>query len=474
MQRETPGISVPPAAGSFDGPNSPLLGTGIPTIVLPAMDEAAMARSSALADCQRQLQERARETALLESLLQARAADVEAARAARDAVLRNVSHELRTPLNHILGGVEVMMRADLDEKQTQWIGAIRRSAGDLLGMVNRLLDLARLQSDGMQLESVAFDPREVLDDVRVAARDRARAKGLEIVVLPSFTVPSTVVGSPTRLAQALLEYLDNAIKFTAHGRVTLSAQLLGTDARGHHLRFAVTDTGRGVDNGLRDKLFTPFVSGEAGNQRVNGSLGNGLAVVKAIARALGGDAGVESGTGAGSTFWLTGRFAPSAIPEAANQETPFDDVEPLPTPEPANPLYPTPHFVTLGDFDVDHEGLRGTFRVALDDLLLPERFHFSPSDTGWAEWVGPMSVFPEGGAREFPLYPLDADTEAAVSRALHSAVPRLVPVGRDPLNGEVRHAGSPATARAFDPARFADGVSRLTAPGFSVTVSTFP
>lgn len=435
MHQDTTRFTLPPSPRAFEGGVPHARSAELPTIVLPAMDDGSLAR---------------------------------------DAVLRNVNRELRSPLNHILSGVEAMLGDNPDAKQSHWLGAIRRSAADLLGMVNRLVDLARLQADGMSPEAVAFDPREVLDDVRAAAQERARGKGLEIVVLPSFTVPSTVVGAPTRLAQALLEYLDNAIKFTDEGRITLSAQLLGTDWRGHHLRFAVTDTGRGFEPDTRERLFTPFAHAEANGHRLNGSLGNGLAMVSAIASALGGEAGAESLPGAGSTFWITGRFAPGPLPAPANQEASFPDDEPVLGPLPAIPSQPTPLFVTLGDFDVDRNRLRGSFRVALDERLLPERFHFAPSDTGWAEWVGPVTAFADGGALEFPSYSLDSDTEAAVSRALHSAVPRLLPAGRDPLSGEIRSPLGPAAPRAFDPARFIDGLSRLATPGFSVTVSTLP
>ena len=450
----------------------------MPTIVLPplespALGQPATARADALADCQRQLEDRLRETALLESQLRARTADVQAALEARDAVLRNVSHELRTPLNHILGGIEVMLRAQPDAKQEQWLGAIRRSTSDLLGMVNRLLDLSRLQSDGLRVESVAFDPREVLADVQVAARDRAEKKGIEVRVRAAPELPSTVLGSPTRLAQALLEYVDNALKHTAHGRVDLAASLLGTDARGHHLRFAVSDTGDGIAPEVQTRLFVPFSPGDASLRRPNGGLGNGLAIVRSIARAMGGDAGVESNPGAGSTFWLTARFAPGAIPTPSGKPaaTAKEDGE-----DTAHAVrdYPTPQFVTLGDFEVDRHALRGSFRVALDEMQLPERFRFAPNDTGWCDWVGPVAVFPEGGARAFPVYALDTDTEAAVSRALHSAVPRLLPVGRDPLSGALRDAHTPAIARAFDRPRFVRDMSRLLAPGFTVTVSTLP
>ena len=433
MRRDNSDFRLPPSPGAFEGGVPPEQGVDFPTIVVPAMDDASLAR---------------------------------------DAVLHNVNQEFRTPLNHILSGVEAMLGNNPDADQSQWLGAIRRSAGDLLGMVNRLVDLARLQSDGMSPEAVAFDPREVLDDVRATAQERAGSKGLEIVVLPSFTVPSTVVGAPTRLAQALLEYLDNAIKFTDQGRISLSAQLLGTNWRGHHLRFAVTDTGRGFEPHIRDKLFTPFAHAETGGHRMNGSLGNGLAMVSAIASTLGGEAGAESLPGAGSTFWLTGWFAPGPAPAPANREASLADDEPLLGPLPTTPSHPTPYFVTLGDFDVDRDRLRGSFRLALDERLLPERFHFAPSDTGWADWVGPVTVFPDGGVREFPSYALDSDTEAAVSRALHSAVPRLVPAGRDPLSGEFRSPMGPAAPRAFDLAQFTNGLSRLATPGFSVTVST--
>lgn len=437
------------------------------------MDQPTLLATGLADDFQQPMLERARETALLEAQLRARDADAEVARQARDAILRNVSHELRTPLNHILGGVEVMLRANPDDKQAQWLGTIRRSAGDLLGMVNRLIDLSRLQSDGLHMERVAFNPRDVLADVQAAAATLARRKGVELRADIAPNVPPAVLGSPTRLAQALLEYVDNALRHTAHGRVVLSAQVLGTDARGHHLRFAVSDTGQGIDPQAQSRLFLPFSPGDGSLRRKAGGMGNGLAIVRAIARAMGGDAGVDSAPSEGSTFWLTARLAPVVLPApvAANEAS---GEAPAAKPDARVRRHPTPHFVTLGEFEVDRQALRGSFRVALDDVQLPERFRFSPNAAGWCEWVGPVAIFPEGGAREFPVHALDADTEAAVSRALHSAVPRLLPAGRDPLSGAMRDATTPAAERAFDPARYARDLTRLLAPGFTVTVSTLP
>lgn len=246
---------------------------------------------------------------LLNRQLEKRAIEAETAKRAKDAFLRSVSHELRTPLNHIMGGTDILLRGPADAKQEKWLRAIRQSADDLRQMVEQVLFAAEEGCKVIELEQVEFSPASVLAEVRQALLNRVEAKGLTLIVGDATDLPERLVGDPTRLMQALFNYVDNSVKFSEHGTVKLSAQTLTRDAQSVVVRFTVSDTGIGIDPAIREKLFSPFAQGDSSMTRKQGGLGIGLANTRELARLMGGEVGVDDVAGGGSAFWLTARFA---------------------------------------------------------------------------------------------------------------------------------------------------------------------
>ena len=251
---------------------------------------------------QQQLEEQVRErtAALGEALFASQSAE-----RVKDALLRNASHELRTPLNQIMGGVDLLARRSRDPAEDKWLDMIRGASRDMLRLVNELLDVARLEGGTVQLESKEFSPASVLEQVQLALSPRAAKKGIALRVEAAASLPERVVGDPTRLAQALLNYADNAIKFTEKGSVTLAAWRIDSGDKAALLHFEVRDTGIGIPADRQDDaLFTAFMQLDATTTRKHGGLGIGLANVSEIAKLMGGKVGVSSSPGKGSTFWL--------------------------------------------------------------------------------------------------------------------------------------------------------------------------
>ena len=253
------------------------------------------------------LEESRRRVETLNRQLEKRALDAETARRAKDAFLRAVSHELRTPLNHIMGGTDILLRGQTDARQEKWLRTIRQSADELLQLVQQVLLAAEKGGAVVELEAVEFRPRIVLDEVRQALLQRAEAKGLSLAVSPAGDLPESLLGDPTRLTQALYNYVENGIKFSEQGTITLAAQTLTRNEQGVVVRFVVTDTGIGITPEVREKLFTDFAQGDSAMTRKYGGLGIGLSNTRELARLMGGEAGVDSLAG-GSAFWFTARF----------------------------------------------------------------------------------------------------------------------------------------------------------------------
>ena len=264
------------------------------------------------ADLERRVQMR---TADLETANQAlsHAKDTaEAASRAKSTFLANMSHEIRTPLNAIIGMTHLLRRNCHDAGQADRLATIAASADHLLGVISDILDVSRIEADKVVLEKSDFEIDAMLSRVAAMVIDRVQQKRLELVF---DTAPGlgTVNGDATRLGQALLNYLGNAIKFTERGTITLRTRLLEATPGSVLLRFAVVDTGVGIAPEHLPRLFQPFEQADGSTTRRYGGTGLGLAITRQLARLMGGDAGVESTPGAGSTFWLTvrlGRVAP--------------------------------------------------------------------------------------------------------------------------------------------------------------------
>ncbi|MHB1359058.1 MAG: PAS domain S-box protein [Rhodocyclaceae bacterium] len=231
----------------------------------------------------------------------------ETANRAKSAFLANMSHEIRTPMNAILGLTHLLRRAGATPEQDDRLSKIDGAGRHLLAIINDILDISKIEAGKLQLEQSDFALSAMLDHVRSMILDAAQAKGLTIEV-ESDAVPPWLSGDPTRLRQALLNYAANAVKFTEQGTINLSASLLEESGDELLVRFAVQDSGIGIAAADLKRLFNPFEQADSTTTRHYGGTGLGLAITRRLAQIMGGDAGVESTPGVGSTFWFTARL----------------------------------------------------------------------------------------------------------------------------------------------------------------------
>lgn len=229
--------------------------------------------------------------------------EAEAANRAKSAFLANMSHEIRTPLNGVIGMLDLVSKTELDGPQRRYVDIAKSSADCLLSLINDILDFSKIEAGKLELESVVFDLPEMLESVPEMFAHRASAKGLEATCLVRPDVPRMAVGDPERLRQILVNLFGNAVKFTDRGEVSLRA--IATNSVGvRGVRFEVRDTGIGIPAARIGRLFQSFTQVDASTTRRFGGTGLGLAICKQLAEAMGGQIGVESVAGEGSTFWV--------------------------------------------------------------------------------------------------------------------------------------------------------------------------
>ncbi len=224
--------------------------------------------------------------------------------------LANMSHEIRTPMNGVIGFTELLGKTTLSSEQNDYINTIRSSASNLLTIINDILDFSKIESGKLNIENIDFSLVNVMNEIITMFAPMAYEKNLELIYHPSIKLHENILGDPSRIRQILLNLISNAVKFTESGHVIIRVLVERQPDKKELIRFIVTDTGMGMDDLSKQRLFTAFTQADTSISRNFGGTGLGLVISRKLAKLMNGEIGFESNLNKGSSFWFTVSLEP--------------------------------------------------------------------------------------------------------------------------------------------------------------------